>query len=98
MSKPCNPRIKTTGPKRAITHMVYRITIGDWVYVGCTQNMHRRAQLHISTPGRRVYDAFHNSTHDMVVEYITGSNNYVNALKLEAKHIKLEHEIGRVHV
>lgn len=90
MSKLTNPRVKVTLPKRPFTHMIYRITIGNKVYIGCTEDLPGRANHHIGTKGRRVYNAFHNSKHDMIVEYVTGSDNYIKAKKLEVKHIGVE--------
>ena len=84
-------RLKVTLPKRSIAYKVYRVTIGKHVYVGCTRDMAARSLCHIGTPGRAVYDTFHNTTHDMIVEYITGSDSYAKARQLEIKHIKLEH-------
>ena len=90
MSKATTNRITVILPSRRITHMIYRITIGQEVYIGCTEDIRKRVNYHVGVKGRRVYNAFHNSTHDMIVEYITGSDNYLTAKKLEIKHIKLE--------
>ena len=85
-------------PKRKAKFEVYRVTLmndnGHKTYVGFTSvGMRKRAQVHVDTPNRSVYDTFHESPSTlMVVEHLKGARTLDRARQLEKHYIKQERD------
>lgn len=87
-----NNVLTVVGPTDPVKYSIYRITIGDYVYIGHTNDIHDRANRHATDTRRTLGRLFKELTHDMHVEHIDEACSREEARELEQRHIETARE------
>lgn len=95
-------QILITGPCVPVNFSIYKITIGDYVYVGHTRDIYDRAKRHATDTRRIVGAIFANSTHPMIVEHLCEACTKEEAREFERQIITSfkqihKHKLLNVH-
>lgn len=77
-----------TGPAVPVQFSVYRITIGEYVYIGHTNDIYDRANRHAYDKRRKIGQLFCKSNCDMYVEHIGEATSKAHAREVERQHIE----------
>lgn len=81
-----------SGPNDPVNFSVYRITIGEYVYIGHTRDIYDRANRHAKDTRRIIGRLFCESNCDMYVEHIDEALSKEHAREVEQRHIELAKE------
>jgi hypothetical protein len=81
-----------SGPSELVNFSVYRITIGEYVYIGNTRDLYDRANRHANDKRRTIGRLLCELECDMYVEHIDSPTTKEQARALERHHIKLAKE------
>ena len=81
------------GPTQPVAFSIYRITFGEYVYIGHTRDIHNRAYRHATDKRRKIGILFScDSCCSMLVEHLEGASTKCQAQDLEREHIQREQE------
>lgn len=91
-----------SGPKEPVEFSVYRIIIGEYVYIGHTRDICDRANRHAADTRRIIGRLFREMNCTMYVEHIDGAVSKEHAREVERYHIELAkkqhgHNLLNVH-
>lgn len=78
------------GPTQPVVFSIYRITFGEYVYVGHTRDIHDRAHRHARDTRRIVGQMFLEVEDPMIVVHIDGADTKSEALFVEQMYIERE--------
>ena len=80
------------GPDDPVIFSVYRITIGEYVYIGHTRDIYGRANRHASDTRRFIGKLFNETECEMCVDHIDEASSREHAREVEKRHIELAKE------
>lgn len=78
------------GPTQPVVFSIYRITFGNYVYIGHTQDIHNRAARHAKDTRRIVGQMFLEVDEPMIVIHIDAADTKGEAMVIEQAYIKRE--------
>lgn len=76
-------------PDEPVIYSIYKITLGEHVYIGHTKDLRDRATRHSSDTRRTVGRLFAELVCDMIVEHLEGAHTKQHAREVERRHIEL---------
>lgn len=81
------------GPDDPVAFSIYRITFGEYVYIGHTQDIHNRAMRHATDRRRKIGQLFLEVEGPMVVIHIDYADTKDEARLIEQAYIKREYAL-----
>lgn len=78
------------GPTQPVVFSIYRITLGTYVYIGYTQDIHNRAHRHATDARRIVGQMYLEVDEPMIVRHVDEANTIGEARVVERAYIKRE--------
>jgi predicted GIY-YIG superfamily endonuclease len=84
-----NKNVVITGPAAPVSFSIYRITLGEYVYIGHTRDIYERAHRHATDTRRTIGRLFCELNCVMYVEHIDEAVSKDHAREVEQRHIEL---------